>query len=190
MSDEIDFGQFIELLDKALTSKDPNIQKALKKFLFIASLASDDTPSDGPFSKMVKTMEDLQRRLALLEALQHANSNPGYFPNSQPYTAPYQSPGWGPSSPTWPWPSTSGGTPISIPTVWTNANPSWQGQATPISTTTTTVVSSSDDASANFVGGASPGASISFTNYMSNDTRNDLISRALSDMDALASVNK
>lgn len=188
MSDEIDFGQFVELLDKALTSKDPNIQKALKKFLFIASLASDDTPADGPFSKLLKSVEDLQRRLALLEAINAAQSNPGYFPNSAPYTAPYQSPGWGPSIPTWPYPTTSGGTSISIPTVWTNANPTWQGQATPISTTTT--VSSSDDGSVNFAGGPSPGANISFTNYMSNDTRNDLIGRALSDLDALASVSK
>ncbi len=47
MQDEIDFEQLIELLDGALTSKNPKVLQALKKFLFIAALAlPDNDPED------------------------------------------------------------------------------------------------------------------------------------------------
>jgi len=192
MSEEIDFGQFIELLDKALVSKDPNIQKALKKFLFIASLASDDAPADGPFSKLVKNIEDLQRRLAFLEAINAAQSNPGYFPNS----APYQSPGWGPNSPGtgWPWSSTGGTSVVSIPTIWQNTSPVYQGPVGGTTNvgaggTTTVSVTLPDSSSDNFLGGPSPGTGInftSFTNSLSSETRDNLIAGALADLDKLA----
>lgn len=176
MSDEIDFGQFIELLDKALTSKDPNVQKALKKFLFIASLASDDTPADGPFSNLVKTVEELKRRVDYLELTQSIpHQSPPFYPNS--------SPNWGP------W-STTPGT-VSIPSIWQNTSGVWNVPAagTPCSTTTVSVTSS-DSSSASFLGGPSPGASVNFTSFASSvdsKVKESLINKALSDMDTLAS---
>ena len=79
MSDEIDFDQLIELLDRALTSKDPKVISALKKFLFIAALATEDTEEEGPFRNLV-------RRIEALEASTAFRSSGGWFPNTgSPY---------------------------------------------------------------------------------------------------------
>ena len=62
------FEQFIKLLDAALASKDKKIKTALRKFMFIMALnLSDDDCEPGPFTKMMETMDELQRRLAILE---------------------------------------------------------------------------------------------------------------------------
>lgn len=79
MSEEIDFEQLVALLDRALTSKDPKVRKALKKFLFIAALATeeDDDAEIGPFKNLFDTIEDLKQRLATLE-----NQNGLKYPNT------------------------------------------------------------------------------------------------------------
>ena len=62
------FEQFIKLLDAALASNDKKIKTALRKFMFIMALnLSDDDCEPGPFTKMMDTMDELQRRLAILE---------------------------------------------------------------------------------------------------------------------------
>lgn len=67
MNDE-DFEQFITLLDAAISSDDPKIQKALKKFVFLIRLnLSDEDCKPGPFTKMMETIDDLQRRLSVIE---------------------------------------------------------------------------------------------------------------------------
>ena len=68
MNDE-DFEQFITLLDAAIASDDPKIQKALKKFVFLIRLnLSDEDCKPGPFTKMMETIDDLQRRVGAVEA--------------------------------------------------------------------------------------------------------------------------
>jgi len=65
MTDEnIDFDQLIDLLDRALTSKDPRVMKALKKFLFIAALATEDTEAEGPFRNIIRRIEALEAQSA------------------------------------------------------------------------------------------------------------------------------
>jgi hypothetical protein len=66
MSEEIDLHQLIELIDAALTSKDANVQKALRKFLFIAALALDNGEERemGPIEKI---LTDLEARVGSLE---------------------------------------------------------------------------------------------------------------------------
>lgn len=62
------FEQFIKLLDAALVSDDKKIKTALRKFMFIMALnLSDDDCDPGPFTKMMETINELQRRLAVLE---------------------------------------------------------------------------------------------------------------------------
>lgn len=66
MTQDVDLHHLIEMLDAALTSKDPTVQKALKKFLFIAALAMDNEEhTPGPIETI---LQDLQRRLAILES--------------------------------------------------------------------------------------------------------------------------
>ncbi len=70
MNDE-DFEQFITLLDAAIASDDPKIQKALKKFVFLIRLnLSDEDCKPGPFTKMMETIDDLQRRIIAVEGTQ------------------------------------------------------------------------------------------------------------------------
>ena len=64
---DVDFEQFIKLLDGALASDDKNVRNALKKFLFVAALALGDDTEPGPFTQMMETIDNLQRRISTLE---------------------------------------------------------------------------------------------------------------------------
>ena len=64
---EIDFDQFMKVLDAALGSNDPNVKKALRKFLFVAALAMGDDPEPGPFSDMLGSIDRLNKRIDDLE---------------------------------------------------------------------------------------------------------------------------
>ena len=122
MSSDVDFEQFIKLLDGALASDDKTIQQALRKFLFVAAMVLGDECEPGPFTKMMETMDSLQRRLATLENQNNTTvADNGWYdttssPTFYPFTAPGTGIGVGGSS-------TSTGTPPN----WTNA----------VSTTTT-----------------------------------------------------
>ena len=98
MSNDIDFDQLIDLLDRALTSNDPKVMKALKKFLFIAALATEDTEEKGPFANLIERLEAVERQVA---------SQP--FTTTTPYFPGTGYPGGG-SSPTWYNYGTGGGT--------------------------------------------------------------------------------
>ena len=63
MSNDIDFDQLIDLLDRALTSKDPKVMTALKKFLFIAALATEETEEAGPFADLISRIERLEAQV-------------------------------------------------------------------------------------------------------------------------------
>lgn len=64
---DIDFDQFIKLLDGALASDDKNVKQALRKFLFVAAMVMGDDCEPGPFTEMMDTIDSLQRRVATLE---------------------------------------------------------------------------------------------------------------------------
>ena len=72
MSNDVDFEQSIKLLDGALASDDENVKEALRKFLFVAAMVLGNDTKPGPFTKMMETMDDLQRRLHDLE---HKDAN-------------------------------------------------------------------------------------------------------------------
>jgi hypothetical protein len=67
MTDD-EFNQFITLLDAACASEDQKIKKALKKFMFLVRLnITDDEMEPGPFTKLMETIDSLQRRVSQLE---------------------------------------------------------------------------------------------------------------------------
>ena len=70
---DIDFEQFMQVLDAALGSSDPNVKKSLRKFLFVAALAMGDDVEPGPFSEMLKSIDKLNARIADLENKQLGN---------------------------------------------------------------------------------------------------------------------
>jgi len=65
--ENINFEQLIDLLDRALTSKDPRVMQALKKFLFIAALATEDTEAKGPFKDLMDRIETLEAQVRMLQ---------------------------------------------------------------------------------------------------------------------------
>jgi hypothetical protein len=67
--------QLIELLDTALTSKDPAIREALKKLLFIVTLTIANDAEDkveGPLAEIFRRMDALERG----QRQNHYNQNP------------------------------------------------------------------------------------------------------------------
>lgn len=128
MNDTEFFEQFITLLDAALASDDPKIKNALRKFMFIMALnISQDECEPGPFSKMMDTIDDLQRRLGTLE------TKDNNFTTTSPYdtqTWPYGVGIGTAATPPYIAPSTTGGS-ITGTTQWLNM---------PASTTTTITV--------------------------------------------------
>lgn len=95
MNDE-QFEQFIKLLDAALVSDDKKIKSALRKFMFIMALnLSDDDCEPGPFTKMMETMDSLERRLAQVENQNTFTTTENTWYGQQPIgtAAPYWTPG-------------------------------------------------------------------------------------------------
>ena len=122
MNDE-QFEQFIKLLDAALVSDDKKIKSALRKFMFIMALnLSDDDCEPGPFTKMMETMDDLQRRVAQVEGQNTFTQSPPY--TQTPYT-PYVGGG-------------SSTSPNSPYITWYNANTTTNAVSTTTTPTTTT----------------------------------------------------
>ncbi len=69
MSTDIDFDQFIKVLDAALVTDNQSVKKALRKFLFVAAMAmSDDDMERGPFTEMMETIDNLRQRVGALES--------------------------------------------------------------------------------------------------------------------------
>jgi len=147
MNDE-DFEQFITLLDAAIASDDPKIQKALKKFVFLIRLnLSDEDCKPGPFTKMMETIDDLQRRVAAVEGQGQT------WPQAQPYLG-------------------SGGTSVDPFTHWYNngtntftATNAVSAVTIPATTATTTgsVTLSGGTSCTGFAGNTHPGNTTTFT---------------------------
>ena len=83
MSNDIDFEQFIQLLDGALASDDKNVKQALRKFLFVAAMVMGDDTEPGPFTQMMDTIDSLQQRLAQLESqMSPTTTSPFTYPQT------------------------------------------------------------------------------------------------------------
>lgn len=80
MSNDIDFDQFIKLLDGALASDDKNVKQALRKFLFVAAMVMGDDCEPGPFTEMMGTIDSLQQRLATLETQMNSATSTRTYP--------------------------------------------------------------------------------------------------------------
>lgn len=125
MTTDVDFEQFIQLLDAALASDDKNVRQALRKFLFVTAMVLGDDCEPGPFTKMMDTMDAMQKRLADLEAQPTQTTTTDWYGGS--------------SSPTFPGPTWTGGSitgsGTNIP--WTNTNAT-STTITPSTSTSTT----------------------------------------------------
>ena len=106
--DENNLEDLLHTLDVALTSDNPMIKKALKKFLFIVKMTESEASEgiQGPYMTLLDQIDQLHRRLERLE-LSQQQAAPSY-----PY----------------PWTTTSGGsitttsgTSVTSPTVWTTS---------------------------------------------------------------------
>lgn len=83
---DTDFEQFIKLLDAALVSDDKKIKTALRKFMFIMALnLSDDDCEPGPFTKMMDTIDELQRRVGTLETKDTFTTTTDPYTQTWPY---------------------------------------------------------------------------------------------------------
>lgn len=81
MSNDIDFDQFIKLLDGALASDDKNVKQALRKFLFVAAMVMGDDCEPGPFTEMMDTIDSLQERLVRLEKQMNSSTSTWTYPD-------------------------------------------------------------------------------------------------------------
>lgn len=85
--DEFDLEQFAKMLDDALNSNSPAVKKALSNFLLIAALCNaqqseDQVRSLGPFEKLIRDCEELDRRVRTLERERKNFSTGIYGPGS------------------------------------------------------------------------------------------------------------
>lgn len=91
-NNDIDFEQFIKLLDGALASDDKNVRQALRKFLFVAAMVMGDDCEPGPFTKMMETIDGLQRRISTLENKQTFTTSDETWTQTTAIGAPYIAP--------------------------------------------------------------------------------------------------
>lgn len=69
MNDNFDLETFVDLFDTAMMSDNPTVRKAFKNLMIVATLVNSDNSSKiGPLREMVKTIDDLQQRVRVLES--------------------------------------------------------------------------------------------------------------------------
>lgn len=107
MTQDIDIDELLKTLDVALTSDNPMVKSALKKFLFIVKMTEPEASEEiqGPYGTMMDQLVSLRNRLERLEQSQHQK-------------APYY------SNPNITWTTTTGGTYITSST--TAVDPNWK----------------------------------------------------------------
>lgn len=73
-----DFDKLISVFDQALTSKDPRVKDALKKFMFIVLMTEGDTAAEmGPLASMQQRMDTMEQRIRELHNLVNSLRNYG-----------------------------------------------------------------------------------------------------------------
>ena len=83
MTQEIDIDELLRTLDVALTSDNPMVKNALKKFLFIVKMTEPEAnePIPGPYQTLLDQLESLHRRIERMELTQQQQA-PYYPPNT------------------------------------------------------------------------------------------------------------
>jgi hypothetical protein len=86
MDENFDLENFVDLFDTAMMSDNPTVRKAFKNLMIVATLVnSENDPKIGPLREMVKTIEDLQQRVRILEATkQYSTYGPTTLPSTNP----------------------------------------------------------------------------------------------------------
>jgi hypothetical protein len=96
--EQIEMEALVRLLDQALTSKNPMLQKALRELLLITALSEEPVEKGkGPLSSMDDQIKDLRLRLSMLEAslvqisaeLKYYRTGPDTYKTYQPITPTY-----------------------------------------------------------------------------------------------------
>lgn len=96
--ENFDLETFVDLFDTAMSSDNPTVRKAFKNLMMVAALVEGENqdPKIGPLRGLLKTVENLQQKVTVLEMNQYksSNMNKAYGPTitTTPYT---------PSMPTW-----------------------------------------------------------------------------------------
>jgi hypothetical protein len=89
IEDDFNLETFVDLFDTAMMSDNPTVKKAFKNLMLVATLVnSENDPKIGPLREMVKTIEDLQQRVRVLEANKYSTYGPVTMPatSTQPPT--------------------------------------------------------------------------------------------------------
>jgi len=92
--DQTDLEQWVDIFDKALTSRDPIVKEQLSKLLMIAALATSDSSAAerGPFRSMLEEMADMRCEIRNIQS--NINRNDQYrsqFADQQDYMSKYTS---------------------------------------------------------------------------------------------------
>lgn len=82
--EEVDMKKLLELLDVALSSKDPRVKEQLKKLLMIVALIEPDVapsgnPSKGPLSTLHSKMHELEDRVFRMEMQAQSTYSAGIY---------------------------------------------------------------------------------------------------------------
>jgi hypothetical protein len=91
MTEDIEMKKLLELLDVALSSKDPRIKDQLRRLLMVVALIEPDvTPSGdiikGPLSSLYSKLREFEDRLFRIELNNHQTYSPGIYTNTPPIT--------------------------------------------------------------------------------------------------------
>lgn len=85
---QTDLEQLIDIVDKALTSKDERVVNALRSLMMITLLTNVDDKSDsvGPLRQLFESMDNLRRRMSEMEyqisRLERSNNDVFKWPKS------------------------------------------------------------------------------------------------------------
>lgn len=79
MTSEIDLLELAKLFDTAMTSDVPAVQIAFKNLMVVAAISSSDE-KEGPLSKLLSTVKELEKRVSTLErsSMQYGIMNDKY----------------------------------------------------------------------------------------------------------------
>lgn len=79
-TEDIDLERFVDLFDTAMNSDNPAVQKCLKNLMLVLTLVHAETQDVqyGPLRKLVDDVNDLKRRLAIMESSLTSSKNTPY----------------------------------------------------------------------------------------------------------------
>lgn len=98
MEESFDLETFVDLFDTAMSSDNPTVKKAFKNLMMVAALVEGENqdPKFGPLRGLLKTIENLQQKVSVLEMNQYKNNHVNTVYGPTVTATPYMSGG-----PTW-----------------------------------------------------------------------------------------